>query len=282
AYTTTDCLIVSNPCFQMWFTDGWTTANQKYAESNTVPPTPGTWSVYPSAVMGTTSTVHGFVFKYGGIYYGFEGNGTPSTAFNVWESSDPVHFSQTCTGVLSAGPSNWDSGGVYNPYVWVANNVSGIATWFMLYEGANGSQYSTGLATAATACGPWAKDSGDPLLVNGVGSVSGPEVHQVGNTYCVFTHTSPSSNLPSDVSAYSTTDLHSYTASPKNSIVDRLLSDEGANLSVGQLADPSLVEVSGTSYLFDDATLAQSSGNMHINLRTTPHTLADLCSAVEH
>jgi hypothetical protein len=55
-YTTTDCIIVSNPCFQMYFTDGWTTVNISYVES-----ADGiTWSNYVSNhVMSGGAVAHG-------------------------------------------------------------------------------------------------------------------------------------------------------------------------------------------------------------------------------
>jgi hypothetical protein len=143
----------------------------------------------------------------------------------------------------------------------------------MLYEGENVSGiYSIGLATSPDGI-VWKKDPTNPVLTNGSGSVSGPTLYEFGGVYYLWTHTSVTSNIPTDISLYSSTDLHTWTPSPKNPIYERVLTDEGVNNGYGQVADPMPIEVAGTTYLYYDATSAQSAGYIHINMATMPYTM---------
>lgn len=264
------CTIVSSPCFKMWHSDGWTVCNTDYAESvNGV-----TW-VESAKNPVMTGACHGFETKIKGVYYAYTANtASPPQSFDQWTSPDGATWTKAHSAVLSAGSATWNSFDIFNPYVW----VTPAGTWMMFYDGSNNSVYSVGLASSPDGVN-WTNDASNPILTNGAGSVSSVDLHQVGATYYAFLHTAASGQLPSDVALYSSTDLHTWTASPRNPIVERTLSDEGANVSVGQLADSAAVEVNGTTYLFNDAGNAQSSGVFHINLRTTPHPLSDLLPA---
>lgn len=277
-YDTNPVIISANPdghVFKMWYDDGWSgPLSVNYAES-----ADGiTWSQYISnpVMTGPTNTgpVHGGVFKINGSYYAYETNGLAVSQFDQWTSSNGVTWTKAHAAVLLKGVSGWDSGGIFNPFVWVENG-----TWYMLYDGVLSSNYAMGLATSPDGI-TWTKSPSNPVLTNPGGSVSSADLHKYGNTYFIFTHWSKTSNLPSDVTLYSATSLTGpWTPSAMNPILERELSDEGANLSVGQLADCCAIEVSGTTYMFNDATSAQATGNIHINLRTTPHTLAQYLSA---
>lgn len=274
------CLVVvATNCFKMWFTDAWVTANEDYGES-----TDGvTWSVFGQVMTGGP---HGFVAHIGSTYVAFQGNGVISTGIDRWSSSDGVHsWTKTNTNVLPGGAGGtWDVN-VYNPYVWYE-----APTCYMLYEATGASIYSIGLATSQTTCDvatSFTKYAGNPVLT-GTGSFSGPELRKINGTYYLLAHTSASSNLPSDLSLFSSADLHTWQPSAKNLVVHRETSDEGAGLAVGQLADPSLLElptacpgqsIGPCTYLFDDATAVQASGNIHINLRTAPYTIAQIFQA---
>ena len=223
----------------------------------------------PNPVManGATSVVHGSVFHFGSTYYAYESNGT--TQLDLWTSPDGVNWTLANANVLHAGTTGaWDVGGPYNPWVWIQGG-----TWYMLYEGENVSGiYSIGLATSPDGI-VWKKDPTNPVLTNGSGSVSGPTLYEFGGVYYLWTHTSVTSNIPTDISLYSSTDLHTWTPSPKNPIYERVLTDEGVNNGYGQLADPMPIEVAGTTYLYYDATSAQSAGYIHINMATMPYTM---------
>jgi predicted GH43/DUF377 family glycosyl hydrolase len=265
--------ILSGNVFKMWYTNGWTSANIQYAESSDGI----TWTQYGSnPVIGTTSTAHGFVFHHtNGTYYAYMGNSvaSPPSQFDQYTSSNGVSWTLAHSAVLSKGVSGWDSGGIFNPRVWVEGS-----TWYMLYVGNNGSLDLIGLATSPDGV-TWTKSVSNPVLTNGAGSLGTGLPVKINGVYYMIGHGSPSGLLPSDVLQYSSTDLITWTGISKNPIVERVLSDEGANLAAGQLADPCLVEVAGTTYLFNDATNAQASGHIHINLRTTPHTIAAFVGA---
>jgi predicted GH43/DUF377 family glycosyl hydrolase len=260
----------STKVFKMWYTDGWLTPAPviNYAES-----TDGiTWTEYSSnPVMsnGSTPVLHGSVFHFGNTYYAYESNGSPSTQLDQWTSPDGVNWTLSHANVLHAGTTGaWDVNGLYNPWVWQSGG-----TWYMLYEGENVSGiYSIGLATSPDGI-VWTKDPANPVLTNGSGSVSGPTLYEFGGVYYLWTHTSATSNLPSDISLFSSTDLHTWTPSPNNPIYERVLANEGVNNANGQVADPMPIEVNGSVYLFYDATDAQSAGHIHINMATTPYTM---------
>src|ERR1019366_7594129 len=67
--------------------------------------------------------------------------------------------------------------------------------------------------------------------------------------------------------------------SSKNPIYERVLANEGVNNANGQVADAMPLEVSGMTYMYYDATPAQSAGNIHINLATVPYTMAQLVAS---
>ena len=263
----------STKVFKMWYTDGWLTPVPviNYAES-----TDGiTWTEYSSnPVMsnGSTPVLHGSVFHFGTTYYAYEANGSPATQIDQWTSPDGVSWTLAHANVLHCGSAGaWDVGGPYNVWVWIEGT-----TWYMLYEGGNVSGvYSIGLATSPDGI-VWTKDAANPVLT-GTGSFSGPTLYKFGATYYMWLHTSVSSSLPSDISLFSSTDLHTWTPSPKNPIYERVLADEGVNNANGQVADAMPIEVNGSVYLFYDATDAQSAGHSHINMATAPCTMLQLC-----
>lgn len=268
--------ILSGNVFKMWYTNGWLSPVPvvNYAES-----TDGvTWSEYasnPVMANGATPVVHGSVFHFGSTYYAYYSNGSPATQLDQWTSSDGVNWTLAHAAVLSAGTTGaWDVGGPYNPWVWIEGS-----TWYMLYEGGNAADvYSLGLATSSNGIS-WTKYVSNPVITNSPGSVSGPTLYKIGDTYYVWTHTSVTSDLPTDISLWSSTDLHTWTPSSKNPIYERVLANEGGNNANGQVADAMPLEVSGMTYMYYDATPAQSAGNIHINLATVPYTMAQLVAS---
>jgi hypothetical protein len=266
--------------FKMWFMNGWNsgTVNIYYAESNDGI----TWTQYvsnPVITDGANNVGHGSVTHIGNTYYGYFINDVyTNTAIVRWTSSDGITWTKTGT-VLSAGAGGaWDAT-VFNPKVW----VDGAGLWNMMYEGTPATAYSTGLATSPDGI-TWTKFAGDPLMTMGSGSADAGKTAPIydGSTDYYIGHGSPSSNLPSDLYLWSAPAITgAWAQSSKNPIYERVTADEGANLPLaGQIADPSLVEVNGTSYLFYDATSVQAAGHFVIKVATAPYTILQLMGMI--
>jgi hypothetical protein len=259
--------ILSGNVFKIWHTTGWVSPvpNIDYAESSDGI----TWTESasnPRISNGVTAVVHGGVNKIGSTYYAYMGNvaSGANITFDQWTSSDGFNWTLAHAGVLTAAGSGTEVG-IFNPFVWLEGGV-----WYMFYDGSDvgNAHYNLRLATSTDGI-TWAKDAANPIITLGSGSISSADMHKIGGVYYILLHGAVSGNLPSDVYLYSSTDLHNWTASPQNPIVFRLLNDEGPDVpAAGQLADSSMIELNGVTYLYNDATRAQSSGQMHINLRT--------------
>lgn len=268
--------ILSGNVFKMWHSEGWTgTVGIHYGES-----VDGiNWVMYSgNPVM--PNAIHAGVTKQNGVYYCYAGNNpTNSTGIDRWTSPDGVHWTKVNTNVIVVVAATWEQADVTNPFVWVEGG-----TWFMIYSAQNASaQYATGLATSPDGI-TWTKSGSNPVMTISGGTVACCQVFKYATsgspTYFAWGQTSPTSNLPSDISLFSSTNLTTWTAAPQNPIIERELQDEGANVpTAGQLADPCVVEFGGGMYLFCDATPIQGPGNFHINLRTMPQTLASYLSA---
>lgn len=261
--------------WKMWFGSGWTTDSIYYAES-----ADGiTWtqdSADPVISDGANNVGHGFVMKNGSTYYGFFCTDAQSaTNMNRWTSPDGITWTKTNLNILSLGTSGqWDSMGLFNPVVWVQGG-----TWYMLYNGRSSTAYSIGLATSPDGV-TWTKYASNPVIISAGTSAEGKTVVIDGSTYYLWGFTSPTGNLPTDNALWSSPDLHTWTPCPKNPIYQRVLLDEGANLAAGQIGDPVLVELNGTTYMFYDATNAQVAGHFHINLATAPYSLLQLTAMI--
>ena len=276
------CVIVASPCFKMWYTVNWTSPPPaiNYAES-TDGKTFSEYSGNPVISNGATAVAHGYVVHIGSTYYGYYWNGA-SGAFDQWTSADGVtSWTLAHASVLAPGTTGaWDAVGVYDSTVFVNG-----ATWYMLYQGSSAGgachYYCEGLATSSDGI-TWTKYSGNPVIANGSGGVGGGHVYQAGANYYLWAQTSATvASLPTDISLYSSPDLMNWTPSSnsRNPVYERVLADEGVNLSSGQVADACMVTVGGTTYFYYDATDTQDAGHIHINLATAPYTLQQISLA---
>ena len=258
--------------FKMWFMNGWTTTTIYYAESNDGI----TWTEYgsnPAISDGANNPGHGSVIHVGSTYYGYYITDiNTNLTISRWTSSNGVTW--TKTGVVLSG-GVWDVT-IFNPVVWVQSG-----TWYMMYEGVASVTYSVGLATSTDGI-TWTKYVSNPVMTSAGSTDAGKTAPiLIGDTYYYIAHGSPSSNLPSDIYLWSSPDLHTWTPCPKNPIYERVLANEGVNLPLaGQVADPCLLEVNGTSYLFYDATAVQNSGHFVIKLATAPYTIPRLLQGI--
>ena len=262
--------------FKMWFTAGWGTSETCYAES----PDGLNWTRKSTAILA--GTARNFVIKNGSTYYLFASpNG--DTQINVYTASNsdgPFTLAQAAIIALgSAG--QWDDTNVANCSVFLESG-----TWYMLYDGGDGSGYRTGLATASSPTGPWTKSGSNPVISLGASGVAGglSPVQKVGSTYYAWVICSPSASgfLPSDIWRYSSSNLTSWMASSAPSI-PRTTTDEGPNTSVGQTADPWIVVANGVAYMFyaGSADGSGPTGRHRIKLAIAPLSIANLVTTNE-
>jgi hypothetical protein len=270
--------------YKMWFTNGWSalTPNIFYAEANNAA---GPWTQYvsnPVVSDGATGVAHGFVLHPPGssTYYGFFANGTTATQFNRWTSSDGIIWTKTNSAVLTTTAAAWDSLNVYNPTILVSGN-----TWTMLYEGRSSINSSVGMATSTDLGVTWVKFVSNPVIPSsGTVSASMGKTSPVlnGNLYYLLAHgTLGGSNVPSDIDIRTSPDLITWTDNAKNPVYERARSNEGANLTAGQVADDCLIEQpAGTTNMFYSATDAQASGHIHVNLAIAPFSILQLMGMI--
>lgn len=269
-------VMYENGTFEMWFTCGWDIENLCYATS-----TDGiNWTRYTPTTPMITNVAHGFVMKQGSTYYYYAAILPASNNFGRWHSSDKVTWVQDSSTILPSAGTGWEAGQRGNIYVWIEGS-----TWKALYE-ALGSDtvWRTGLATSSDGVN-WTKYSGNPTIEFGPnGTCGGPEVHNVSGVYYVWEQCSPMSFEPSDIYRLQSTDLHTFTRSPSWPVLARTTPDEGPGLFDGQVADASMVEVNGSTYMFYDATNTQSPSpvsGIHLNLAIAPMTIAQLVKTTE-
>jgi hypothetical protein len=256
-------VILEDQTFKMWYTCGWTITNICYASSSDGIK----WSagIVLPALGGLN---HGFVFKNGSSYYFYGAN---ATSFERFHSSDGLKWTLDGTDILPVNGDGWESRDVGNIDVWVANG-----TWYALHE-ARGPKWTIGLASSSDGL-TWTEYAGNPVMGGSVkGGCSDPEMHMAGTIYAAWIHCH---GLPSDIYLATSTDLHAWKIQPYAGL-HRMTSDEGTGTWQGQVADPTLVEVGTSTYLYYSATNTQyptSKNAIHIKLAISPLTIAQLAS----
>lgn len=255
--------------FKMWFGTGWlSTPNIGYAES----PNGIDWTRGPNVTSGN-NRAHAGVLKVGSTYYMYAPLMNACRQIDLLTSTDGVNWTLANSAVLSVG-SGWDSAAVVNPNVFV--DTDGV--WKMVYEGRSSGLWLLGLATSPDGV-TWTKYASNPVL-GGVDH-GGPDVHNVGGTYCLWSHGGYNGGLPTDLWFHKSSDLKNWSQSFATPVAMRYTADEGSGSGNAQLADPFAIEVNGTTYIYYSASADgnQTSGNMHIKLLTSPNTLASVVDA---
>ncbi len=276
--------------FKLWFTCGWSRAGLCYAESQDGK----TWTRDPAPViaMGTRTSggiIHGFVFHYNGVYYVYGAVPACCGAIGYYTSPDGINWTLAHENVIPTGTSKqWDHE-LGNMYI-----VPSSGKWLALYEGGGppNDLYFTGVATSNDQGVTWTKYSGNPVLKSVInGAFGGPEIHLINGTYylwaqCNVTSNGHLDNEPSDIcQAHSDDFFHWQFDSGGQHVFVRQTPDEGPNSAGGQVADPSMVEVNGSTYIFYDATSSQlgtssePGKSLHLKLAIFPGTLEQLAQS---
>jgi len=232
------------------------------------------WTHYGSnpilAVGGEMNHTQPFVMKYGSTYYMYVHSDSEENVDRYY-SSDGIDWTKDQDNTLTVGEADeWDDFRIGNTFVW----VEGTDDWRMMYEASGESgEWNIGYATS-TDGKTWTKSESNPVLAptNGAG---GMFVHKVGSTFYMWYH---STDLPSDICLAKSTDLISWAEyTVRNPVFYRSEDYEGVGDAEAQVADPHLIEVNGTTYMFYDAIEDQSPPpNQNIALATSDLTLEEL------
>jgi len=159
-------------------------------------------------------------------------------------STDLINWTRVATNIISNpdGQSQWN-----NTSIIIADG-----TWYMLAEGFKSPIYKTYLWTSSDGIAWTAGNSGNPLTTLQVaagGMYGGPFLWptQIGGLWHVWYHAASGSGiLPTNIYHATSPDFITWTQTSPNPI----LSYGGAAFEVDQVADPSIVVVGGTAYLF--------------------------------
>jgi hypothetical protein len=198
---------------------------------------------------------------------------------DVFTSSNGLTWTKQVTGYVVGGSgAAWDNIVVGNTAVYIDG-----ANWYQLYEASNsaGLYYQLGLLTSSDGLS-WAKylGTGGPVISASPGSVSGPWLTKQNGKWYAWVHVATTGALPTDITTYSSVDLHTWTAVASSPIFPRISVDEGAWKAAGQIADPALAEANGQTYMWYSAYTDGTSvaGKVTIKLAIAPMLLADLAN----
>jgi hypothetical protein len=269
-------VLYENGTFEMWFTCGWSIEAMCYATS-----ADGIhWARYNSGTPLIYNVAHGFVTKIGATYYYYAAILPSSTNFGRWHSTDKVTWIQDTSTILPATRADWESGERGNIYVWIAGGI-----WYALYEALGEDiNWRIGLATSSDGL-TWTESSGNPRIQYGANSgCGGPEVHFVNGVYYIWAQCSQSGDVSSQIYRFQSSDLKRFARSPPWPVLARTTIDEGMYASDGQVADASMVEVNGSTYMFYSATDNQApkpGDGIHLKLAIASMSMAQLVTTNE-
>lgn len=120
-------------------------------------------------------------------------------------------------------------------------------TWHLLYEAWTGSTWKIGYATSMDGVTFTRQNGGNPLasLQIGAGMYGGCDLHLMddGVTWELFYHASTSGIAPTRIYRATSTDLINWTLAG-------MVLDMGLSYEVDQVADPAVVTIGGTRYMF--------------------------------
>lgn len=275
-------VIYESGTWKLWYTGNITNTAVGYATCTSDPTVAANWTKYASnPVLGQGgSSISGFasginVVKVGSTYYAYYYDTAGGGNLKVSTSSDGIAWGTPSTALASGTPS-WMPGGWANCFVW----NEGGTTWKMLVEGSThaggGQPWAIAYATSTDGI-TWAVVGSGPLTslaYGGYTGYSGPWLAnggaKVNGRYQLWYHADNpgNSNFSSIVHAYST-DAQNWT------ITGLELEANGSSIELQQVADPSVLEVAGITYLFYDG-IDNTGGHGYINVATYPSSISDL------
>jgi hypothetical protein len=201
--------------------------------------------------------------------------------YSAANSAGPYTLAQGSVIALGSG-SAWDSATLATCSV-----ILDGSTWRMLYEAKSATVgFQTGSATATSLTGPWTKYAGNPVMGSATQSASSPFLWKdtITGLFWNWGHTAYSGlgvgDLPTDILRWGSPDFNAWTQNPRALTIPRIYTWEGARNLGGQTANPSLVSVGASTYLYYAYTLQQG-GPGGIALATAPLTMHQLVGTDE-
>lgn len=272
--------IFSGTVFKMIFS---TTAGLCYAES--IDGITG-WTRYGSNPIIAGAKPYPKVFKNGSTYYLY--TGVQSGPIKVYTATDLVG-PWTLQNATALTITQFWEGATFFGQLCVAGQDGG-GTWHGYYTSINLANYNTnyimGHATSTDLIN-WTKDSANPVLIEEF--PSNMDFHLIGGSYYGWSQivqpglpARGNGSLPSDITRY----IGSGPAGPFNllsvSTFYRSTSGEGVGEQAGQVADPSLIEVNGSVYMYMTITFDGSSGaNFSISCAVASIPFSQLVTTTE-
>lgn len=175
--TTTDCIVLSNPCYQIWFEQG----ALKYTESKD-----GLgWKLTAGfPLLAVNNAFHACVTKSNGTYY-VVGANAGSTQLDIYSSATPTGFTILHSGIIPLGSAGaWDDTGIFNCSLVIQGTIGSGGTAYLMYEAKgtpNPTIFECGTATS-TDLATWTKGSQNPVLTPGL-NCSAPSIYSIGGTW---------------------------------------------------------------------------------------------------
>lgn len=285
--------------WRMWYTGNYLSPAMGYASCTSDPTVPGNWTKYASnPVLGQGgSGVAGWVSglrltKVGSTFHCFYYDAVGGGALKRSTSTDGLSWGAPTTAIAK-GAVGSTPGGWANSEIW----YDGSLYWLFVEGstvGGGGPPWACWLFTNAsiTNDGGWsAKNGGNPLStlqVSGYprGYGQGPNLAEIDGTrtFAIGGRDTLWYHIDRQIGGTDTTDMtHAYTSdvnlvtwAPSN-VLD--LAHSGSTYEKDQVADPCVLQVAGTSYLFftgiDNATPAG-----YISVATFPGTLVELLARI--
>lgn len=276
--------------WKMWYTAATLTAGMGYATCVSDPTIPANWTKYAgnpvlgdggSGFAGFVAGIH--LHKVAGTYHCFFYDTSGGGNLRRSTSADGITWTAPTTAITTstvAGTHGWA-----NSDIWYDGT-----TWYLFVEASlhagGGGPWGCYLFTNSSISndGGWAVQNGGngltTLQVSGyadgygqglsIAEIDGVDTFQVGSPYVLWCHASKLTNpVESDI-------MHAYGIAPSfttwtpASPFDLL--HNGSTFEQSQVADPNVLQVSGTSYLFFSGQNANTLQG-YINLATFSGTL---------
>ena len=271
--------LLSGTVWKMWFTGGWFNPNIYYAES-----TDGiSWTRKSGSVV--SGHLRPYVVKVGSTYHMYSAKGNPTDGYDKQidhhTSSDGVTWSLAHSNVIPK-TQTWTSTNVAN-----SGGAYIDGTLHLFVEGSNSGQsapWQIGRFTS-TDMATFTADANNPLIST-TGARGGPcGPFQIDGKWFMWVHGCPiASALPTEGFRYTSDAIGGpWTQSPSGISFPRSTVDEGVGNTVGQFADPFIIEVGGKTHMFYSASTdgASDSAGQHIKLAIAEMTLAQLSRTTE-
>jgi hypothetical protein len=231
--------------FKMWYGGGWASGAIGYATS-----VDGiTYTKYASnPVIGQGgSGIAGFaarvnVIKVGATFYGYYSDASGGGNLKVTTSTDGIAWG---TPVVALAAGTWANSTIL---------IDPTGTWHMLVEKNAGSFWEIHYYTSANGITWTAQNSGNPLTtlqVHSGGTYGGACLlpYPINGLYHAWFHASPGTGvLPDDIYHATSPDFITWTIIGAAPVLARGSEPAGTD----QLADPCVVEINGTSWLYYD------------------------------